>query len=125
MYSQSSGGFSCFGDDGKGKQVIDAKCYSGRGQSKNNPNDQCIANKGPLPRGWYDIDQGYNHRKLGNPTFNLKQQPGTNMCMRDLFRIHADSAAHPGDASDGCIVCDKAIREQVRRGGGGTLLVTQ
>src|SRR4051794_41001513 len=50
---------------------------------------------------------GYNHKRLGNPTFNLNPQPGTNMCtpLRDEMRIHADSATHPGDASDGCIVC--------------------
>jgi RHS repeat-associated protein len=127
MYSQSSGRFSCFDNDGKGKQVIDDPgCYAGNGQSKNNPADQCKKDQGPLPRGWYDIGSGYNHR-LGNPTFKLDPQPGTSMCtpLRDNMRIHADKLSSPGNASDGCIVCSKKTRDQLGRGGGGTLFVTQ
>lgn len=127
MYSQSSGRFSCFDNDGKGKQVIDDPgCYAGNGPSKNNPADQCKKDQGPLPRGWYDIGSGYNHR-LGNPTFKLDPQSGTNMCtpLRDNMRIHADKMSSPGNASDGCIVCSKKTRDQLQRGGGGTLLVTQ
>jgi uncharacterized protein RhaS with RHS repeats len=127
MYSQASGRFSCFDNDGKGKQVIDDPgCYAGNGASKNNPADQCKKDQGPLPRGWYDIGQGYNSR-LGNPTFKLDPQAGTNMCtpLRDNMRIHADRLSNPGSASDGCIVCSKKTRDQLRRGGGGTLLVTQ
>jgi len=128
MYSQSSGKFSCFDNDGKGKQVIDDQsCCAGKGKHKNNPNDQCVKDLGPLPRGWYDFGQGYTHKKLGPLTFNLDPQSATNMCtpLRNVMRIHGDSAAHPGGASDGCIVCGKKTRDQLQRGGGGTLLVTQ
>jgi RHS repeat-associated protein len=127
MYSQSSGRLTCFDDGGAGKQKIDDPgCYAGKGKSKNNPKDECAKDRGPLPRGWYDIGAGYNHPGLGNPTFNLNPQSGTNMCtpLRDNMRIHADSSSHPGQASDGCIVCKKSTRDQLRRGGGGALLVT-
>jgi uncharacterized protein RhaS with RHS repeats len=127
MYSQSSGKFTCFDNDGKGKQVIDGKCYSGNGPGLNNPKDQCVPFSGPLPRGWYDIGQGRDG-KLGKPMFNLDPQPGTNMCtpVRNLMRIHADNGQGNNSASDGCIVCkSRELRNQLRRGGGGTLLVTE
>ena len=107
--------------------IDDPGCYAGKGNHKNNPNDQCVKDLGPLPRGWYELGQGYSHKKLGPLTFNLNPQGGTNMCtpLRNLMRIHGDSRSNPGNASDGCIVCGKKTREQLQRGGGGTLLVTQ
>jgi len=124
IYRQGSGNLSCFDQDGRGKQKIDGGCYSGKGKKKNDPTQQCAAKEGPLPRGWYGISGGYKSDH-GNPTFGLAPHAGTEMCLRSQFLIHADSDRHPGESSDGCIVCDKKIRDQLQRGGGGTLLVTE
>lgn len=33
------------------------------------------------------------------------------MCGRDGFMIHGDSSAHPGEASDGCIVFKSSVQK--------------
>jgi RHS repeat-associated protein len=127
MYSQGKGQLSCFDNNGAGKQVIDdPNCYAGKGKHKNVPSDDCLKDRGPLPKGWYDISSGFSSSK-GNPTFKLTPHGSTFMCvpLRNNMLIHADSSAHPGAASDGCIVCKKSTRDQLNSGGGGTLLVTQ
>jgi RHS repeat-associated protein len=127
MYSQGKGHLSCFDNNGAGKQIIDDPgCYAGKGKHKNVPSDDCLKDRGPLPKGWYDIGSGFSSPK-GNPTFKLTPHASTFMCvpLRNKMLIHADSNAHPGAASEGCIVCKKSTRDQLNSGGGGTLLVTQ
>jgi RHS repeat-associated protein len=124
MYSQSSGKFDCF-DKTTDKHTIGATCYSGSGASRDKPADQCVKDKGPIPGGWWNIGSGYNHPELGNPTFNLDPQTGTDTCLRDLFRIHADNSLGNFSASGGCIVCSKQVRDQLKNGGGGDLWVTK
>jgi hypothetical protein len=34
------------------------------------------------------------------------------------FRVHGDSRKNPGDASEGCIVCDKETRKLIKNTGG-------
>lgn len=80
------------------------KAYAGRGAGKNNPAMTSVKNEGPLPCGDYTIGDPYKHDDLGPICFNLEPNPGNTMFSRSLFRIHADSIAHPGDASHGCIV---------------------
>ncbi|MDX7993443.1 tlde1 domain-containing protein, partial [Xenorhabdus littoralis] len=36
-----------------------------------------------------------------------------NMYGRDLFRIHGDSRARPGEASEGCIIVGKEARREI------------
>lgn len=113
----------CF-DTKTDKQTVNAQCYAGYGDDRNNPKSQNLKNRGPIPQGWWDIGRGYPHPELGNPTFNLDPQAGTDSFTRDAFRIHADNARGDRSASKGCIVCNRSVREQVQRmGPGGTLLV--
>jgi hypothetical protein len=46
-----------------------------------------------------------------------------NMCGRDGFMIHGDSAKHPGEASDGCIIVDLPGRKAIAASGDHSLTV--
>lgn len=92
---------------------VEGSGYSGRGNSKNVPGDQCKVDQGPIPRGWYDIGPAQTHPKLGPLAMYLDPDSGNKMCGRSAFYIHGDSASHPGDASDGCIIMNKTIRTTV------------
>lgn len=39
--------------------------------------------------------------------------------------IHGDSIARPGTASEGCVILDRSMREQIWSGGDHTLEVTR
>lgn len=88
-----------------------ATCYSGRGIGKDNP-AYCSAamgtlgpdNFGPLPTGKYTIGAPEDDPRLGPIAMRLTPDPANEMFKRAGFFIHADSVAHPGEASEGCIV---------------------
>jgi hypothetical protein len=42
---------------------------------------------------------------------NLDPLPGTDMFGRSLFRIHGDNSAH--NASHGCIILSRKLRDQI------------
>ncbi len=87
--------------------------YAGNGAGKNNPDMERVKGHGPLPRGLYKIGAPYDDAHLGPVVFHLDPEPGTEMFGRSLMRIHGDSAAHPGDASDGCIILGLKLRRLV------------
>lgn len=87
--------------------------YAGRGDGKNNPAMQQAQLKGPLPQGKYTIGAAYHHPHLGPVCMDLTPDPTNEMFGRSLFRIHADAIDHPGDASEGCIVMPRSVRDQV------------
>jgi hypothetical protein len=88
-----------------------ATCYSGRGTGKNNP--ACCRsqmgtlgpdNFGPLPTGKYTINTAEDDPRLGPIAMRLMPDATNEMHGRAGFFIHADSVAHPGEASEGCVV---------------------
>lgn len=68
---------------------------------------------GPLPQGAYTIGPVYDHPRLGPVTMNLTPDPTNVMFDRAYFRIHPDAIAHPGAASEGCIVQSRPVRERI------------
>lgn len=88
------------------------KGYSGKGIDCNNHGSESKIGYGPIPRGLYTIGSGYKHSKLGSVTMNLTPV-GHNAHGRTAFRIHGDSSAHPGAASEGCIVLPLAVRQRI------------
>lgn len=100
-------------------------CYSGRGEHKNDPTATGIVMEGPIPCGKYRIGTAYKHDHLGVYTMNLDPLPGTNTLGRSLFRIHGDSIAHPGDASHGCIIAPRSLRERINNMNDKVLEVTE
>lgn len=97
--------------------------YAGKGEGKNNPAMQAVHDVGPIPEGDYTIGAPYTHPHLGPLTMNLTPDEGNEMEGRSAFRIHADATAHPGEASDGCIVQNIWTRTAVSESGDRRLRV--
>lgn len=92
--------------------------YSGFGPGKNTPAMEAVHDVGPIPRGLWNITELVaHHPTLGEYVLLLEPCPGTETFGRTVFRIHGDSAAHPGQASHGCIVLPRAVREMIWNSG--------
>lgn len=99
--------------------------YSGHGPAKDNPADQAIPNCGPIPEGLYTIAPPIDHPKLGPVAIPLRPDPRNAMFGRSGFWIHGDSATHPGQASDGCIVLPHFARASIALSGDTALNVVR
>jgi hypothetical protein len=98
----------------KASGVLHSRGYSGRGTAKNDPTKQCVVDQGPIPRGDYTIGGAIDHPQLGPVALPLSPDAANNMCGRSAFYIHGDSASHPGQASDGCIIMSpRSVREAI------------
>lgn len=98
--------------------------YSGRGNGRNNPLMENAQNIGPIPRGRYRIGTAYIHRTKGPVTMSLTPL-GHTAHGRTHFLIHGDSVAHPGNASEGCIVLSRPVREAIANSGDREIEVVQ
>ena len=99
--------------------------YSGAGPGRNNPDMQSSQGQGPIPQGSYTIGAAHQGAHTGPVTMNLDPQAGTNTYGRDLFRVHGDSIAHPGQASEGCVILPPNVRQQMSASPDRTLTVTR
>jgi hypothetical protein len=93
--------------------VLKGHGYSGHGEGKNNPAMQHIKCVGPIPVGRYHIGEPYKSLKLGPLVLPLTPVRTNNMHGRSGFAIHGESAAHPGEASLGCIIQDYRVRQTI------------
>lgn len=81
--------------------------YAGRYTGKNNPDMQDVKDVGPLPCGFYVMQDARNSTATGPVTIDLEPDPRNQMFGRAYFRWHGERLAPPpGLASDGCIVSD-------------------
>ncbi|XQS17336.1 tlde1 domain-containing protein [Citrobacter telavivensis] len=87
--------------------------YSGRPEFWNDSANECVINKGPLPRGTYTIGPAFNHPRTKAYTLRLTPFIENQMCGRDGFMIHGNSVAHPTQASDGCIILNLSGRKTI------------
>ena len=88
--------------------------YAGNGKYKDDPQFECVKNKGPLPRGKYTIvGKPFTHQRTGIYTLRLAPDKSNTMCGRAGFLIHGDSRVRPGEASQGCIVLDYDYRVEM------------
>ena len=94
--------------------------YSGHGDSKNNPSDEDLVDRGPIPSGNYTIvGPLLNTVKHGPDVLRLLPDELTRQAIADVgrdpdsFMLHGDSIAHPGDGSDGCIVMPHDVRVRI------------
>ncbi len=92
---------------------------------KNNPAAQAMRCIGPLPQGIYTFTQHTDSPMLGPFVILLVPDPANEMFGRSTFRMHGDSIAHPGAASEGCIVMSRAVREAVFASDDHTITVIQ
>jgi hypothetical protein len=87
--------------------------YSGSGFDKNNPSAAGMSGLGPIPCGSWSMDGIENNGPTGPFTIILNPEPGTDTLGRSEFRIHGDSISDPGNASHGCIILPRPVREQI------------
>ena len=92
-----------------------ANGYSGaEPDGKNKPEAQTIHDVGPIPQGtWLIIGPPINTPAHGPFVLHLQAGPNTETFGRDGFLMHGDSVEHPGQASEGCIIMPRDVREQV------------
>jgi hypothetical protein len=114
-YNQRSGQLR----DPQGR-LCPGKGYSGAGPYKNLPEAEGLRGAGPIPAGLYKIGAATNTRgPLTLPLLPL----GHGAAGRTNLRIHGDSAARPGEASTGCIILPRVLREAIRNSKTARLLV--
>lgn len=106
-------------------KVLKGRGYAGAGKTaaggRNNPAMEGVVAKGPIPRGrWKMTGLRLKHPALG-PYVILLEPVGHNALGRSLFRIHGDNAT--GDASHGCIILFRNLREQIWTSGVRDLVV--
>lgn len=98
--------------------------YSGRDtyehKGRNNPELEHMPFIGPIPRGKYWICPWYNSQTKGPVVMRLDPE-GHDACCRTGFMIHGDNAKN--DASEGCIVLPRNLREKIARSGDRVLEV--
>jgi hypothetical protein len=99
--------------------------YAGSGPGKNNPELQAAVGIGPIPRGEWLMTGVCNSKNTGPFTIALQPKHGTNTCGRSAFRIHGDAKFHPGNASHGCIILPRAIRDLMWHSGDHSLTVVE
>lgn len=114
-YSQSTGQLSRDGN-------IVATGYSGRAEGRNNSTMQDRHNVGPIPRGVYSISDPFDTETHGPFVLRLTPDVGNEMFGRSGFLMHGDNAAH--DASEGCIIMPRDVREAVAASGEKQIEVT-
>jgi len=88
--------------------------YSGAGEGKNDPSFDDVVDVGPLPAGHYKI--GAPEDMEGGPhgpfVLPLTPDPANEMFGRSGFLIHGDTDP-PGNASEGCIILPREVREAI------------
>lgn len=129
MYQQLTGDVVCFDDETGEETWRDNNCYAGNGDDKDNPDSQNKPFKGPIPRGGWDVGTPYDSKEMGKDTVPLNPKWGDTTAggTRDdkTFRMHGDSVRRPGEASEGCVICNKNTRRAISTndGGGATFIV--
>lgn len=98
--------------------------YSGFHQGKNNPDMENVHSVGPIPRGKWKIVRWDDRHGTKGPQVAVLEPIDHDAHGRSEFLIHGDSATHPGEASHGCIIMGRAIRDQWRASGDMDLEVT-
>lgn len=91
--------------------------YSGMGAAKNIPEAQTMHGLGPIPCGRYTVrGPPFSSEHMGPYVLALDPDPGNAMFGRSGFCIHGDSNP-PGEASRGCIILARRVRELIRESG--------
>ncbi len=105
-------------------EIVTKKGYAGNGTSKNNPADEKLSDRGPIPRGQYSIGVAHFHPKFKAATMRLTPV-GHRALGRTDFLIHSDSIKNPGNASKGCIVLGFEFRKRIAESGDTVLNVVE
>lgn len=105
-YTQLTGEFS--------GNSLSAFGYSGFEEGKNNPSLENEPRIGPIPRGeWIISGPPFDSPTHGPFVLRLIPKEETELFGRSGFLIHGDSIKHPGEASLGCIILPRVVREKI------------
>lgn len=85
-------------------------------EGRNNPDMQAVKCIGPLPEGWYDLGEPVAQSHLGPFAIPLIPDPANDMMGRGDFYLHGDTTPS-GNASEGCVIMPRNIREAVKASG--------
>ncbi|HWE51390.1 MAG TPA: tlde1 domain-containing protein [Bryobacteraceae bacterium] len=113
LYKQSTGELFAGAEEGVSIGVLAGTGYAGFGAGKNNPELEAVHLLGPLPKGLYRFGSPEASPKLGPLAIPLIPDDSNEMFGRSAFFLHADSITHPGEASEGCIVMARDVRQRV------------
>lgn len=86
--------------------------YSGRATGRNNVLYEHCRGYGPIPRGLWFMGRGIDHPRLGPQAIPLLPR-GHTAFGRSEFFIHGDKIG--GNASRGCIILDRHLRDTLAR----------
>jgi Protein of unknown function (DUF2778) len=87
--------------------------YSGQPGFMNDPSNESIIGRGPLPAGLYTITQIISDDPHTGILSCVLEPASTNkMYGRSGFRIHGDNQKNNHSASDGCIITPHDVREK-------------
>ncbi len=100
--------------------------YSGYGmtlrEGRNNPAMETVVARGPIPRGMWRIGAPYDSQKVG--PYSLVLEPVKHDAHgRSAFRIHGNNKAN--NASNGCIILSRPLREAIWNSGDRLLQVVE
>ncbi|MEX2245050.1 MAG: RHS repeat-associated core domain-containing protein, partial [Fimbriimonadaceae bacterium] len=104
--------------------VLKGTGYAGTaGDHRNNPDSEDLEEQGPLPKGEYKISKRKTTKREGRPLdcFWIDPVAGTEMYGRTGMLIHGDNSR--GDASTGCIVLSKGLRDEIEDSDDTVLIV--
>jgi lipoprotein-anchoring transpeptidase ErfK/SrfK len=113
LYSQSTG-VLCYAPSGENPRIL-ARGYSGHPPYVNDAAAQARKAAGPIPRGRYRVGHPFDHVRLGRVVFYLDPHPANEMFGRSGFFIHGDNRYGNRTASHGCIVVNRAARDEVAK----------
>ena len=122
QYSQSTGQISHV-DNSTGNSTPVGNGYSGNGAGLNNGSMQNQPYVGPIPTGSYYILPPVDNPNTGSLSLPLEPEPGTNTYNRSGFFIHGDNPYMNNSASEGCIVTNRNVRQQISNSSDNELIV--
>ncbi len=100
--------------------------YSGDGPAladgRDNPAMEAVRGKGPIPRGRWRIGPLRTSRRVGPHAMDLTPV-GHDAHGRSAFMIHGDNTA--SDASRGCIILSRPLRQRISDSGDSDLEVVE
>lgn len=97
--------------------------YSGTPGAVNDPTQQHVPFRGPIPRGAYDVGMAINDPHMGPFAIQLSPRATTNTFGRAGFFIHGDNREANNSASQGCIIMHRNARTAIRNSGDTVLEV--
>jgi hypothetical protein len=99
--------------------------YSGHGEGVNNPALESVPNVGPIPAGRWTIGAAEDNSRLGPVAMPLTPVDTDATFGRGGFFIHGDSVEFAGqeEASHGCIILARDVRELIAASGDTDLAV--